>query len=75
MNAPAGVLAYERGHGGTRFLALLNLTRAPSSVPLDGAWAIELSTGLDREPGVPASSSVALRGDEGLVLRAAAAPP
>ncbi len=75
LDAPAGVLAYERGHGGTRFLVLLNLTRAPSSVPLDGAWAIELSTGLDREPGVPASSSVALRGDEGLVLRAAAAPP
>ena len=53
-------------------MVLLNLTREPAAVALDGAWTVELSTGLDREPGVPAGSAVGLRGDEGLVLRAAA---
>ena len=72
LDAPAGVVAYRREHAGTRFLVLLNLTPEPIAVPIDGAWTVELSTGLDREPGVPASSSAELSGDEGLVLRAAA---
>jgi len=72
LDAPAGVIAYAREHGGTRLLVLLNLTRAPATVALDGAWIVELSTGLDRGPGEPAGSAVGLRGDEGLVLRAAA---
>ena len=46
LDAPAGVIAYEREHGGTRFLVLLNLTGHPASAVLDGAWTIELSTGL-----------------------------
>ena len=71
LDAPAGVIAYGREHGETRFLVLLNLTREPATVALDGAWTIELSTGLDREPGVPAGASVELRADEGLILRAA----
>ena len=72
LDAPAGVVAYERGHAGTRFRVLLNLTGNPARVLLDGAWTIELSTGLDREPGVPVGSTVELRGDEGLILRSAA---
>ena len=63
LDAPAGVVAYEREHAATRFVVLLNLTREPVAVTLDGAWVVELSTGLDREaempvdrePGVPAS--------------------
>jgi alpha-glucosidase len=70
VDAPAGVIAYGRERGGTRFLVLLNLTRDPATVALDGAWTIELSTGLDRGPGAPAGASVELRADEGLVLRA-----
>ena len=70
FDAPAGVIAYGREHGGTRLLVLLNLTREPATVVLDGAWIVELSTRLDRAPGVPAGSAVGLRGDEGLVLRA-----
>jgi alpha-glucosidase len=71
LDAPAGVVAYERGHLGTQFLVLLNLTGDPTRVVLVGTWTIELSTGLDRKPGVPAGSTVDLRGAEGLVLRAA----
>ena len=74
LEAPAGVVAYEREHGGTRFLVLLNVTGNPAPVLLDGAWAIELSTGLDREPGVPAGPTVELRADEGMILRAGARP-
>ena len=72
-DGPAGVLAFDREHAATRFRILLNLTGDLAIVPLGGEWTIELSTGLDREPDVPAGPSVELRGDEGLVLRAAGA--
>jgi alpha-glucosidase len=69
LDAPAGVIAYEREHSGTRLLILLNLTGAPATVPLGGVWAIELSTALDREAGLPADPTLELRADEGLILR------
>jgi alpha-glucosidase len=71
-DAPAGVIAYEREHDGTRFLVLLNLTGDPAAMLLDGGWTIELSTGLDRDPGLPAGPTLELRGDEGLILRSTA---
>jgi alpha-glucosidase len=72
LDASAGVLAYDRESDGTRFRVLLNLTGDAVREPVDGAWTIELSTALDREPGVPAGPAVELRADEGLVLRSTA---
>jgi alpha-glucosidase len=72
LGALAGVIAYERRHAGTRFLVLLNLARDPARLTVDEAWTVELSTGLDREPGTSAGAIVELRGDEGLILRSAA---
>jgi alpha-glucosidase len=74
LDAPPGVVAYERANGGTRFRVLLNLTREPATVTLDGPWTIELSTVPDQEPGWPAGPTVELRSDEGLVLRAGPRP-
>jgi alpha-glucosidase len=68
VEAPDGVVAFERSVPGRRFLVALNLRSEPLSVPVAGTWAIELSTHLDRD-GEPVSASVALRADEGLVLR------
>ncbi len=71
VDTPDGVVAYDRSGDGTRFRVLLNLRPTPVLVPLDGEWAVELSSFLDLEPGVTVSGSAHLRGDEGLVLREA----
>jgi alpha-glucosidase len=71
VDAPVGVVAFDRWvAGGARLRVLLNLTGVPVTVPLDGRWTVELSTGLDQAPGEPDGGAVALRADEGLVLRA-----
>lgn len=60
VDAPDGVLAYERSHGDTRLLVLLNLT----SRPVDIAWrGGPLLSTLDGEP-----EPGQLRADEGLVI-------
>ncbi len=59
-DAPAGVLAYHRGHGDRRLHILLNLT--DTAVPVDWRGTALLSTlGGDPQPGI-------LRADEGLIL-------
>ena len=58
------VLAYERRHGGQRFLVALNLSGAPASLRLHDEVTIRLSTRLDRE-GEIASRALELRPDEG----------
>ena len=68
--APDGVLAYDRSRGGSTFRVLLNLRPEPVHVPAAGPWTVELSSFLDRETGTRLDGIVALRADEGLVLRA-----
>lgn len=65
------VLAYERFDGDRRFAVALNLGSGAVSVPLGEApraGTIVLATGLDRE-GERVTGEVALRSDEGMVLR------
>lgn len=61
LDAPAGVLAYERFEAGRTLRIFLNLTATP--VPLDWSGACLISTLDDRptEPGL-------LRGNEGIVV-------
>jgi alpha-glucosidase len=68
VDAPDGVVAFERASSDRRFLVALNLRSEPASVPVTGTWAVELSTHLDRE-GEPVAGVLALRADEGVVLR------
>ncbi len=69
VEAPAGVLAYDRAADGSTFRILLNLGPGAVDVPLAGAWRVVVSTGRDREDGDPADGPVRLMGDEGVVLR------
>jgi alpha-glucosidase len=69
VDAPDGVLAYDRWDDATRFRVLLNLGSGDVRVAVDGRWRLEVSTALDRDEEV-ITGSVALRGAEGLVLRA-----
>ena len=69
VEAPAGVLAYDREGAASRFRVLLNLETRPADVSLDGRWAVALSTALDRDAGEPAGDVLRLRGDEGVILR------
>ncbi|HYO43465.1 MAG TPA: alpha-amylase family glycosyl hydrolase [Candidatus Limnocylindrales bacterium] len=69
-DGPQGVVAFDRWvDGGTRFRVLLNLRSETVPVPVDGAWSVGLSTGMDIEPGTRVEGAVELRADEGLVLR------
>ena len=62
------VLAYERRHGDDRLLVALNVGHEAASVALPaGDWAPLLST-LAGLP-APASGALALRPDEGIILR------
>jgi alpha-glucosidase len=68
VDAEGSVLAYVRSHGATRFLVALNLADAPASLPFGGAGEVALGTYRDRA-GARVTGSVALRGDEGVVIR------
>jgi alpha-glucosidase len=70
VDAPDGVLAYDRSAGGTTFRVLLNLRSAPARMVAAGPWSVVLATGLDRESGPLGDGAAELRADEGLVLRA-----
>lgn len=64
-------IAYMREARGTRFLIVLNLTHrpcyfAPESFPLRGT--VEISTEPERN-GMQVGKSIALSGDEGLIIR------
>jgi len=69
VDAPEGVVAFERTSGAQQVLVLLNLRSAPVDVPVPGTWSVALSTHLDREAEV-VTHALALRADEGVVLRA-----
>lgn len=60
LDAPDGVLAYERSHGAERLRVLLNLTGDPIAIPWRGVPLVSTLSG-DPEPS-------ALRADEGLVI-------
>jgi alpha-glucosidase len=69
VEAPEGVVAFDRSAGGSRFRVALNLTAAPVIVATAGTWTVALSTHLDRD-GDEVSDALGLRADEGVVLRA-----
>jgi alpha-glucosidase len=63
------VFAYARSHGGDRFLVALNLGPEAGALPeVTVRGSVVLATQVDRE-GEAVSGSLALRGDEGLVIR------
>jgi len=69
--AAAGtVLAYERREGDDRFLIALNLGAEPASLemPESGGGTVVISTHADAE-GTAVEGTLALRGDEGVVVR------
>jgi alpha-glucosidase len=68
VDAAGDVLAYLREHDGSRFLVALNLGSSPASLEFDGAGEVVLSTHIDRKDN-PIRGRVALRGDEGVVVR------
>jgi alpha-glucosidase len=68
VDAAGDVLAYLREHDGTRFLVALNLGPSPASLDFDGRGEVVLSTDIDRTDD-PVRGHVALRGDEGVVVR------
>ena len=73
LQAPAQVLAYVRRSqvGGKAFLVALNLGAEPRQVPLAGLRGnVALSTHLDRAD-ERIEGALALRGDEGVILRLA----
>jgi alpha-glucosidase len=68
VDAEGDVLAYLREHAGSRFLVALNLGPSPASLAFDGAGEVALSTHPDARD-APVRGRVALRGDEGVVVR------
>ena len=68
VDAPAGVVAFDRRHGGEAVRVVLNLTGDPVAVPIDGAWTCLAGTRPGRE-GTRVEGGVPLAADEGLVLR------
>ena len=67
VDADGAVLAYLRTHGATRFLVALNLGAEPASLAFEGSGSVVLGTLPD--PAERMDGTVALRGDEGLVVR------
>jgi alpha-glucosidase len=68
VDAPAGIVAFDRRHRGEHARILLNLTGTPVVVPDDGAWTCLVGTRPGRE-GAHLRGAITLAGDEGLVLR------
>jgi glycosidase len=68
VDAPDGVVAFDRRHGGELVRVLLNLTGEPASVTLDGSWTCLVGTRSGRE-GTYERDAASLAGDEGIVLR------
>ncbi|HEU0300620.1 MAG TPA: DUF3459 domain-containing protein, partial [Longimicrobium sp.] len=68
VDADGDVLAYLRTHGASRFLVALNLGAEPAAVEFGGSGSVVLST-LPDAASEPVRGAVALRGDEGVVVR------
>jgi alpha-glucosidase len=70
LDAPAGVVAYERtAAGATSFRVLLNLRAEAAQVAVPGEWSVAVDTGLRRD-GERVTGATILGPDEGLLLRA-----
>ncbi len=74
VNAPDGVLAFERGSGRAVLRVVLNLTDRTVELTAAGSWTVRLSTRLDRD-GERATGALTLREDEGVILAPAAPGP
>ncbi|EKS39946.1 alpha-amylase family glycosyl hydrolase [Afipia clevelandensis] len=71
VEATGDLLAYQRGHRGTRMLIVLNFGCDPALFDVaDRAGDIVLSTFMDRT-GEPLKSTLTLRGSEGVVIKLA----
>lgn len=70
VDAPSGIVAFDRSDGARVVRVALNLTGSDGSVPSGAGWRVACSTALDRE-GELVDGVVRLRPHEGLVL----APP
>jgi alpha-glucosidase len=64
---PAGVYAYVRQHGNQRILVALNFTGESKTLEAPGTGRVLLNTLLDHDGG-PTSSTLNLRGDEGIII-------
>jgi alpha-glucosidase len=69
LDAPAGVLAYERTLGGERLVVALDYTGESHAMPLLGGGRVELSTDPERQRGREIAEPVELRPFEGVVVR------
>ena len=72
LDAPEGVLAWERAHQGDRRIMLVNFTGEPASLALPGAWSVEIASD---GRGEAAPYAGALRPDAALVLRPSPGQP
>jgi alpha-glucosidase len=72
VEATGDILAYTRSHGADTLLVALNLGPTPATLALPGTGVIVLTTGLDRA-GESVMRQLAVRGDEGVIVRLDAA--
>jgi alpha-glucosidase len=68
VDAEGSVLAYLRSDAGSRFLVALNLGAEPATLGFDGSGETVLST-IPGECGERVAGTIALRGDEGVIVR------
>jgi alpha-glucosidase len=71
VEAPEGIVAFDRTHGTERLRVILNLTPTEIDVPFaqpDGAWHEVLRTTGARS-GRPLRGSIRVDGDEGVIIR------
>lgn len=68
VDAPEGVYAFTRTHDNERILVALNFTGEAQTLTLPAGGNIALSTHLDRD-GEAVSGALALRADEGVLIR------
>jgi alpha-glucosidase len=67
LDAPDGIVAYDRSHGSDTMRVVLNLTHEPVTWAIAGTWRVVLGTIPGRE-GDDVAGTVRVAGDEGLVL-------
>jgi alpha-glucosidase len=69
LAAEGDLVAYERSEGGRRFAVVLNLGASATAYPLSGAGRIVLATERGREGKAVAAASLALSGNEAIVVQ------
>jgi len=68
MRSVDDVLMFMRMHGDSKLMVALNFASAAREIALPGSADLLMSSHLDREP-EPLGATVALRADEGVILR------